>query len=159
MKNNENQIKKRRGRPRKSDTWTGELLSKRARQYFEKCDAETKRVVTKAGDIVDIPNPRPYTIDGLCVHLGVGRDEFRKWLRAEGELKIAVRDIQLRIEENHLVAAARGETNATMAQFILKAYEPEEFIEKKEKENSSSSPLVSIFAVCSGTKIEVKKDE
>jgi hypothetical protein len=135
------------------------LLAKRSRAYFEKCDAETKQVVTKAGDVVEISNPRPYTIEGLCVHLGIGRDEFRKWLRRDDDMQTAARDIQLRIEENHLVAAARGETNATMAQFILKAYEPEEYVEKKEKENTSSSPLVSIFAVCSGTKIEVKKDE
>lgn len=151
------EVKKRRGRPRKNNSWTAELLRKRANEYFRNCDNETKTVLTKQGDLVEIDNPRPYTIEGLCVALGIARETFRQWQNRDGELKEAAQEIHLRIAENHIVSAARGDTNSAMAQFILKVYEPAEYTEKKQEENSSS-PLVSIFSVCQGTKIEIKND-
>jgi len=42
--------------------------------YFEWCDSRTKPFVTKEGNVVQIPYPRPYTITGLALWLDTSRE-------------------------------------------------------------------------------------
>lgn len=41
--------------------------------YFDQCDNRTETVVNKNGEVVQVPNPRPYTISGLAYFLGTNR--------------------------------------------------------------------------------------
>lgn len=48
-------------------------LSERINDYFYHCDTHLKVVVTKEGDMVEVPDPKPYTISGLAYFLGTSR--------------------------------------------------------------------------------------
>ena len=71
--------KTKRGRPRLAKNWTAVLLAERSREYFDKCDARTKLACDKEGNLYDVPNPEPYSIEGLCVYLDITRREFDGW--------------------------------------------------------------------------------
>ena len=59
---------------------TAEELRVAAVRYFIWCDnnpmykPEMLKAGEKAGEIKDLPIPRPYTIPGLCLHLGITRN-------------------------------------------------------------------------------------
>lgn len=70
---------------------TAEELEERVRSYFDSCDNNMTVTVTKDGDVVEVPAPKPYTISGLAYHLGTNRqtllnyeqrDEFVDTIRA-----------------------------------------------------------------------------
>jgi hypothetical protein len=77
------------GRPLKFKT--AEELENAIRSYFDYCDERVDIRLDKNGEIVEIPNPRPYTISGLAYYLGTSRqtlinyeqkDEFFDTIRA-----------------------------------------------------------------------------
>ena len=59
------------GRPRKFKTV--DEMSVAIDTYFVKCDERMTKVVTKAGDVVTVPRPMPYTMSGLAYELGISR--------------------------------------------------------------------------------------
>jgi hypothetical protein len=52
---------------------TPEELEERIEEYFDRCDRRKAYQTTKAGDVVEVPAPRPYTISGLAEALGMTR--------------------------------------------------------------------------------------
>lgn len=48
-------------------------LSERISDYFHQCDTNLRVIVTKDGDMVEVPDPKPYTISGLAYFLGTSR--------------------------------------------------------------------------------------
>ena len=48
-------------------------LEDKIQAYFDYCDSRTATKVTKQGDLVTIPWPRPYTISGMAVFLDCDR--------------------------------------------------------------------------------------
>ena len=141
----EKKIKKKLGRPRKFTSWTAELLNERAREYFDKCDARTKTVVTKDGDLVDVPNPAPYSIEGLCDYLDVTRSQFAAWRKKDDELGIRAQKIHNKIAANRVEGALDGSQNASFAQFMLKNNNPEDYRDRVEVENTVDDRVAGIL--------------
>jgi hypothetical protein len=42
-------------------------------EYFEWCDGRMETVLSKEGELVTKPSPRPYTVEGLAVWLDMDR--------------------------------------------------------------------------------------
>lgn len=68
------------GNPKKFKTledleWIKTTLDK----YFKDCDSNTSPYVTKEGDLIDIPDPKPYTITGMCLALDTDRDTLLQY--------------------------------------------------------------------------------
>jgi hypothetical protein len=60
-----------------------ELLQELIDNYFVKCDAHTKSVLDKRGQLVEISDPIPYTLSGLAVHLNCDRDTLLNYSHKE----------------------------------------------------------------------------
>jgi hypothetical protein len=138
-------LKAGRGRPRKEANWTGALLLKHSKYYFDKCDSRTRKAVTKLGAVVDIPCPAPYTIEGLCLHLGIATTTFRRWWEEGGARSKAIGLLRQKITENRVVGALDGVQNPSFARFMLTNNNPEEYAEKVNVESSVDPKLASIF--------------
>lgn len=145
MATDEKKIKKKLGRPRKSGNWTAALLNERAREYFDKCDARTKLVPVKDVGLVPIPNPAPYTIEGLCDYLDITRHQFAAWRKKDDSLGIRAQKIHNRITDNRVTGALDGSQNSSFAMFMLKNNNPEDYKEKVEVENTVSEQAASMF--------------
>ena len=139
------QKKKRMGRPRLAKNWTPELLNERSREYFDKCDARTKLACDKEGNLYDVPNPEPYSIEGLCVYLDITRYEFDAWRKRPDELGKRAEKIHLRITANRITGALDGKQNASFAQFMLKNNASEHYKDKVEVENTVSEKAANMF--------------
>ena len=134
----------RRGRPRKEENWTAELLAERARGYFNKCDSRTREEVTKSGLEV-VSNPEPYSIEGLCVYLDITRKLFDAWRKRGDDLGERAEKIHLRITANRITGALDGTQNCSFAQFMLKNNDPDQDRDKVEVENTVSEQAASMF--------------
>ncbi|MCL1933964.1 MAG: DNA-packaging protein [Candidatus Azobacteroides sp.] len=92
-----------------------ELLEK-CYPYFEWCDKnpwikkDVIRSGVEVGKLIDIPTQRPYTIEGLCVHIGINRRSFDEYNAREDFFPVTthVREI---IEANQLEGAVVGAYN------------------------------------------------
>ena len=139
------QKKPKRGRPRLARNWTAELLNEWATEYFNKCDSRTKMACDKEGNIFDVPNPEPYSIEGLCVYLDITRWEFDGWRKRTDALGERAEKVHLRITANRITGALDGRQNPSFAQFMLKNNAPEHYREKVEVENTVSEKAMSMF--------------
>ena len=137
--------KKRPGRPRKDDHWSAEILLERSNRYFQKCDSRTKPVVTKDG-VEYIPNPIPYSIEGLCDYLDITRRTFYNWRQRDDDLGLRAQKIHNKVTANRITGALDGTQNHAFAQFLLKNNNPEDYKEKIEVENSVAAEAVSMFS-------------
>ena len=136
--------RKKRGRPRKITSWTPKLLQEYADYYFRKCDERTRVVITKDGPET-ISDPAPYTVEGLCNHLGITTVTFRDWCRKSGPLAEKSRLLRQRITENRVTGALDGKQNPAFARFMLTNNHPEDYREKVEVENSVSEEAKNMF--------------
>jgi len=72
---------------------TPEDMQKVIDAYFKRCDERKKTVVTKAGTVVTISDPEPYTMAGICVALGFSKEAWREYHAGDrGQGFIAVTD-------------------------------------------------------------------
>lgn len=142
----------KRGRPRIHTEWTAELLAERALAYFNKCDSRTKTVATRDG-LVDVSEPAPYTVEGLCCYLNITVQTFRNWRKGEdaSELAQKARMLHQKITENRVSGALEGTQNASFARFMLTNNNPDEYREKVEVENSVSEQVQSILEMAVGS--------
>lgn len=153
--------KKKRGRPRKTASWTGKLLNDRAREYFIKCDARTKDVVTADG-VVTVDAPAPYVIQGLCNYLDINVMTFRNWRLGKGcsaDLHAKAIYLHQKITDNRISGALDGVQNSSFAKFLLTNDNSEEYREKVEVENGVTKEVKSLFELCSGLKIGDRDDQ
>ena len=141
----EKKIKKKLGRPRKSDNWTAPLLAERAREYFDKCDSRTKKVVIPKVGLLDFPNPEPYSIEGLCDYLDITRHEFYAWRKRNDALGIRAKKIHNKITANRVTGGLDGTQNSSFAMFLLKNNDPEDYKDRVEVENTVSEQAASMF--------------
>ena len=145
MAGDEKKSKKKLGRPRNSDSWTAALLNERAREYFDKCDSRTKVEYVKDVGAIDLPNPAPYTIEGLCDYLDITRHQFRGWMKKDDALGLRAQKIHNRIVANRVTGALDGTQNSSFAMFMLKNNAPEDYKDKVEVENTISEQAASMF--------------
>lgn len=84
-----------RGKPLKFKS--AKALQEKIDEYFDECDNRTTKVITKAGIIVDMPDPRPYTITGLALALGTNRQTLLNY-EERAEYFDAIKKAKLRVE-------------------------------------------------------------
>jgi hypothetical protein len=92
---NKSIIKRRVGRPLKFQSV--EDMAKQIDAYFDDCDSRTKKHVTKEGTVIQIPNPRPYTITGLAIFLHTTRDVLSDY-QGRDEYAEIIQAAKLRVE-------------------------------------------------------------
>ena len=137
----------KRGRPRKLETWTSQLLADKAAEYFKKCNSRTKEVATKDG-IAFITDPEPYSVEGLCSYCQILRSEFYSWRKRDDDLGRRANLIHQTITANRISGALDGSQNSAFAQFMLKNNNSEDYRDKVEVDHGVSGELVSIFDLC-----------
>lgn len=137
-------IVEKRGRPRKKESWTAPLLWSRAREYFAKCDNRTKEVVSADG-VVQMANPAPYTVQGLCNHLKIGCKTFYYWRTGKSALAEQAQLIHQMITDNRITGALDGVQSSSFAKFLLINDNKEEYRDKVEIENSVSPEAKAIL--------------
>lgn len=77
------------GRPHAFQKITPGLLQKKVDEYFANTDKNPLiiqdfiRSGELAGQIVNLEKQRPYTVEGLCIHLGIHVSTFYEWLSPE----------------------------------------------------------------------------
>ena len=123
---NKKKIKpKENGRPFVYET--GEQLEIAANEYFNKCDNNTRWKRTdfiksgeRAGELVDINLPTPYTIEGLCLHLKISTQTFYNYLDADMSPKLfdSASRIRDKVREQHLSGAMSGLFNPVIVSRI-----------------------------------------
>lgn len=136
---------KKRGRPKKSTTWTAKQLNDSAAYYFDKCDERTRTVVTKQ-ELEIIEDPAPYTVEGLCNHLGITTHTFRNWCNGDGPLTEKARMLRQRIADNRVTGALDNRQNPAFARFMLVNNHAEDYRDKVTVESAVDESLVSLFA-------------
>ena len=137
--------RKKMGRPRKSDNWTAALLNERAKKYFDKCDSRTKMVPVAKVGMVEVSDPAPYSIEGLCDYLDIARHEFYAWRKRSDALGLRAQKIHNKITANRITGALDGTQNSAFAQFLLKNNNPDDYREKVEVENTVSERAADMF--------------
>lgn len=100
---------------------TPELLQAAFDKYFSECDNHTEKVLTKDGFLVDVPDPIPYTIEGLCVVLDCDRDTLLNYQKAEGyeEFFGTVKSAKMKVQKKKVERALSGKANATYSIFDM----------------------------------------
>jgi len=95
-------------------------LEAKIEAYFEACRTRTKPYVTKDGDIITIPDPRPLTITGLAVWLDTSREVLLDYEKHEDRAGFsdAIRKAKIRIH-NHAEESLWSPKIATGMMFNL----------------------------------------
>lgn len=95
-----------------------------AYDYFDWCNSNPwiKKDFVKGGDmagtIVDIPTSRPYTIEGLCVHIGICVKTFYNYEERNDFLQV-VTHIREVIRQNQIEGACVGAYNSNIVSRLL----------------------------------------
>lgn len=75
-----------------------EELETKINEYFNKCDKNTKQFVTKDGELIEVPDPIPYTISGLAYHLDTSRRTLIDYEERDDEYSHTIRKAKDRCE-------------------------------------------------------------
>ena len=132
------------GIQKREDFWSPENIEKFSGEYFSACDRRMKSVVTKDG-VEEVPDPRPYTLEGLCCYLRISSPTFRKWLKDPDLVGEAARTAHQRIIADRIEGALSGRQHAGFAQFWLKNQDPDNYRDKVEVDHSVSGEAANMF--------------
>ncbi len=106
-----------------------EELSEKLDAYFDMCDKGRKTlarnrkgepILDKNGDLAYYQLPRPYSVEGLAVHLGCSDETLRKYAKREPFVGITSRAFT-RIHQQWVENGLTGEFNPKMAALCLSA--------------------------------------
>lgn len=106
-----------------SKKWeTPEELQSDIDNYFELCNNNTKTVVTKEGEIIEVPHPIPYTIEGLCDVLECDRATLLNYEKTKGYEPYfnTIKKAKNKIQRNKVERGLIGESNPAVTIFDLK---------------------------------------
>lgn len=129
------------GRPR---SWSSpEELEKDIKRYFEECDNNTTKVYVKnSGAVADVPDPVPYTIEGLCDVLDCDRRTLLNYQSKEGyeEFFHTIKKAKNKIQRNKVERGLMGNSNPAVTIFDLKNnHEYRDSIEHNVSENTRNA--------------------
>lgn len=103
-----------------------EALQEKIKEYTLKCENRTKTIVTKDGEVREIPFPAPKTITGLARALGTCRQTILNYERyaqdgtVPKEYLDTIRNFKLECQEDTECGAMDGRYNATFSIFSMK---------------------------------------
>lgn len=107
------------GRPLKFKT--PEELEIKIKGYFDYCDSRTKKEVVKTRDyfeIIDLPDPIPYTVYGLADFLDCDSDTICNYQTRDGFSDIIAR-AKHKILTNKVVRGLDGKSNPAITKLLL----------------------------------------
>ncbi len=107
------------GRPLKFKT--PQELETKIQAYFDYCNARTKKEIVKTKDyfeIIDMPDPIPYTVYGLADFLDVDADSLLNYSDREDFSVLIVRAKQS-IQTNKVERGLDGKSNPIITKFML----------------------------------------
>jgi hypothetical protein len=96
-------------------------LEKRIEGYFEYCDARTKKEIVKTKDyfeIIDMPDPIPYTVYGLADYLDVDADTLLNY-QVRSEFSVLISRAKSKILTNKVQRGLDGKSNPQMTKLLL----------------------------------------
>lgn len=118
-----------------------EKLLAEAINYFKWCDQNPwiKRDVirsgSRTGEIVEVPVPRPYTLEGLCVHIGISVNTFCEYEKDEA-LSPVTSHLREAIRLNLIEGTITGAYNIGVVSRIL------EYANKQEATDTEHNILI-----------------
>lgn len=97
-----------------------EELQKQIDIYFDKCDANTKQEIFKDG-ILNLEDPIPYTIEGLCEVLDCDRKTLLNYQKKEGyeDFFHTIKKAKRKILKNKIERGLMGKSPSSFAIFDL----------------------------------------
>lgn len=103
---------------------TPEQLEKDIEEYFEWCDKNPLikiEFIGKEPTECHIPTPRPYTIEGLALHLDIDRKTLLNYTKKKGyeEFFHIVTRAKRKITQNNIEYGLVGAYNANLVKFLL----------------------------------------
>jgi hypothetical protein len=96
-----------------------ERLSIEIEKYFKKIDEKSHLHISASGAALAVLGKHPYTLHGLCVFLGIGVKEWKKYEKMENFAIICDRAMT-RITEKQLTGAMMKDLDPGMVKFNLK---------------------------------------
>lgn len=102
---------------------TPEQLESDIQEYFNLCDEHKIEVYNKkTKSIEEIKNPIPYTIEGLCEVLGVGRQTLLNYQKEKGYEVFfdTIKKAKQKIAKNKIERGLMGASNPVLTIFDLK---------------------------------------
>lgn len=111
----------KRGRPRKFNSV--EEMQQAIDEYFSKCDSVTRTVlVGKPPMPMNISDPDPYTVEGLAKALEVDRHTLLHYEKNPeySEYFTTVKNAKIRIQENTVIRALKGNSNPAVSIFVMR---------------------------------------
>jgi hypothetical protein len=142
---------------------SAELLWDAAEEYFLWCDQNPwmKKELMKsgehAGDLIDVPTQRPYTLGGLCIYLGVNEAYFRTFKAqlpdGEKDFNTVISQIEQVIYTQKFEGAAVGAFNANIIARDLGLKE------KSEVDHTTGGERIEIFRIPDNGREQTKNTE
>ena len=117
---------------------TPEELEKDIQSYFDKVDSKKHRqlvTITKNGDEIYREKDYPYTIEGLCLHLGIEPQtliNYRKRKGYEVFFDVVKRAI-IKIRDQYITLGLVGDYENRLLQFVLTNIAPQDYKNKIEE--------------------------
>jgi DNA-binding XRE family transcriptional regulator len=99
-----------------------EELEERIAGYFFQCDNRIVEVHSKTVGVQEMNKPAPYSVEGLCGHLGVTRETLLNYEKEEGyeEFFDTIKKAKAKILANLMDRGLDGENSTPMTIFNLK---------------------------------------
>ena len=96
-------------------------LERKIKTYFANCDAgENVSRLNKRGDLVDFWRPIPYTVEDLCLHLGMTRETLSQYGKS-GEYSDIISSAKTKILSSWIKGAMTGDVCARTVALCLAA--------------------------------------
>src|SRR5687768_3058617 len=122
---------------------TPAILQQLVTEYFDKTDTELMPVyhkqLTKEGALVKLPTRRPYTVEGLCLHLGTSRVTLLEYQKLPEYADIITMAKQ-RITKDQIERALIGENNAQFTKFNL--INNSDYVDEKRVDHTSGGEKI-----------------
>ena len=116
-------------------------LQDRIDEYFERCDNRTRNEIVRTKDgveLVPVPWPIPYTIEGLAVWLDTNRQTLLNYSQKDAFFDVISRAKE-RIQANKVEGGLDGTYNPKMAEFMLKNNYG--YMDKKEDDEEKDNTI------------------
>jgi len=102
---------------------TPEDMEAAIQAYFDDCDNHTKKMMhPKTGDIIEVPAPKPYTVEGLCRVLDIDRKTLLEYesLDSHAAFRNTVKKAKMFIQQRKVEGMLSGDYVTAGAIFDLK---------------------------------------
>jgi hypothetical protein len=128
-------------------------MEKKIEEYFQECDEREVEEITKKGEVVSVRKQRPYTVSGLCLHLGMDRVTLLEYQKKE-EFSNTITRAKLRIENDTEEGMVDSRYDSRGAQFSLRNNFSDIWKEKQEVEKTGTTVLKIVHSVPRPPEIE-----